>query len=144
MAAFEKPLPPPSSWAGSELSGGHLEGAFVEGLPAVAWMSNNSAKLVGEQNSDLQCWTFLSSKSFGNANKVPQVPFTSSPRCPSFYLLTYHLTSNSLPGSNPEGQSKSSHSCHARCCGERLGISSRRSSLPCLHESAALVSLLDC
>eukprot|EP00850_Spirogloea_muscicola_P003810 SM000015S01310 [mRNA] locus=s15:1204096:1206459:- [translate_table: standard] len=60
MAAFDGQLPVPEG----------LEGAHVDGVPAVAWLGNNTAKLaLGDRP---QCWTMLSTKEYGLKNKVPQ------------------------------------------------------------------------
>eukprot|EP00850_Spirogloea_muscicola_P012842 SM000085S23192 [mRNA] locus=s85:40100:42398:+ [translate_table: standard] len=60
MAAFNGQLPVPEG----------LEGAHVDGVPAVAWLGNNTAKLaLGDRP---QCWTMLSTKEYGLKNKVPQ------------------------------------------------------------------------
>lgn len=68
MAAFEDPLPVPSS-----ASGVPLEGAFVKGIDSLSWMANNTTKLCGSQTSKPHCWTFFSTAAFGKQNKVPQV-----------------------------------------------------------------------
>lgn len=68
LAAFEDPLPVPST--ASEIP---LEGAFVEGIDSLSWMANNTTKLFGSQTSRPHCWTFFSTAAFGKQNKVPQV-----------------------------------------------------------------------
>lgn len=82
LAAFDSPLPIPSGLLESGVPAGTtLEGAFVEGIPAVTWMANNTAKLAGQvaesDSSSLECWTVFSSKEFGRSNKVPQVGISS-------------------------------------------------------------------
>ncbi|WCJ43863.1 FAD/NAD(P)-binding oxidoreductase family protein [Euphorbia peplus] len=62
LAAFDDPLPTPSSF----------EGAFVKGVDSVSWMGNNSMKLFPENNTSPHCWTFFSTAAFGRKNKVPQ------------------------------------------------------------------------
>ncbi|WIA18940.1 hypothetical protein OEZ85_003609 [Tetradesmus obliquus] len=65
MVAFESPVDVP----------GGMEGAFVQGSPVLSWASNNSAKLglVHPQPYEgLQCWTLISTDTYGQANKVPQ------------------------------------------------------------------------
>lgn len=70
MAAFEEAIPIPEG-----LAGGHLDGAFVEGVSAVSWMANNSRKLNGTAKDAPHCWTFFSTAAYGKKNKVPQVRF---------------------------------------------------------------------
>ncbi|PRW18398.1 hypothetical protein C2E21_9262 [Chlorella sorokiniana] len=60
MAAFASPVPVP----------GGLEGAFIERSDVLSWAGNNSAKL-GLPDGP-QCWTLVSTQTFGKANKVPQ------------------------------------------------------------------------
>lgn len=65
MVAFEAPVPVP----------GGMEGAFVQGSPVLSWVGNNTAKLQlqhGGQYSSMQCWTLISTNSYGQSNKVPQ------------------------------------------------------------------------
>ncbi|XP_047943617.1 renalase [Salvia hispanica] len=73
LAAFEDPLPVPST-----ASGIPLEGAFVEGIDSLSWMANNTTKLFGSQTSRPHCWTFFSTAAFGKQNKVPQESIPSS------------------------------------------------------------------
>jgi predicted NAD/FAD-dependent oxidoreductase len=47
------------------------EGAYVTGLPALAWAGNNSAKM-GLGGGGNECWTLLSTAAYGKANKCPQ------------------------------------------------------------------------
>ncbi|XP_021742198.1 uncharacterized protein LOC110708380 isoform X1 [Chenopodium quinoa] len=61
LAAFDDPLPLSSTF----------EGAFVNGIDALSWMANNSAKLSSTQIGP-HCWTFFSTAAFGKQNKVPQ------------------------------------------------------------------------
>lgn len=96
MVAFGSPLPVPtaadrprgmhpheeegvsrSAEKADAVRGMRMEGAFVEGVPSVAWMCNNSAKLgrEGERGGGaggLECWTVFSSAEYGRQNKVPQ------------------------------------------------------------------------
>ncbi|CAI5461237.1 unnamed protein product [Closterium sp. Yama58-4] len=84
LIAFETPL-----LANGSAPRGHFDAAFVEGVPAVAWMCNNSAKLGGEGGAGrgdggegsgavrrggegVECWTVFSSAAYGKRNKVPQ------------------------------------------------------------------------
>ncbi|CAI5505041.1 unnamed protein product [Closterium sp. Naga37s-1] len=83
IIAFEKPL-----LANGSATRGHFDAAFVEGVPAVAWMCNNTAKLGdlggagrgdgGEgsgavrRGEGMECWTVFSSAAYGKRNKVPQ------------------------------------------------------------------------
>ncbi|CAI5458444.1 unnamed protein product [Closterium sp. Yama58-4] len=84
LIAFETPL-----LANGSAPRGHFDAAFVEGVPAVAWMCNNSAKLGEEgggvrggdggeglgavrRGDGVECWTVLSSAAYGKRNKVPQ------------------------------------------------------------------------
>lgn len=65
MVAFKGSVQPP----------GGLEGAFVRGSTVLSWAANNSAKLQQSAHADphgLQCWTLISTNSYGQANKVPQ------------------------------------------------------------------------
>jgi hypothetical protein len=65
MVAFKGSVQPP----------GGLEGAFVRGSTVLSWAANNSAKLQQSEHADphgLQCWTLISTNSYGQANKVPQ------------------------------------------------------------------------
>ncbi|KAG8363767.1 hypothetical protein BUALT_Bualt19G0056600 [Buddleja alternifolia] len=75
LAAFEDPLPVPST--GSAFP---FEGAFVKGIDALSWMANNTTKLFGPQSSGPHCWTFFSTATFGKQNKVPQesIPSTTA------------------------------------------------------------------
>lgn len=72
MAAFEEAIPIPEG-----VAGGHLDGAFVEGVSAVSWMANNSKKLNGTAKDAPHCWTLFSTAAYGKKNKVPQVKFFS-------------------------------------------------------------------
>lgn len=50
-------------------------GAFVQGSPVLSWVGNNTAKLQlqhGGPHSNMQCWTLISTNSYGQSNKVPQ------------------------------------------------------------------------
>ncbi|CAI5487763.1 unnamed protein product [Closterium sp. Naga37s-1] len=84
IIAFESPL-----LANGSAPRGRFDAAFVEGVPAVAWMCNNTAKLAeggGSGRGDggegsgavrrgeegVECWTVLSSAAYGKRNKVPQ------------------------------------------------------------------------
>ncbi|CAI6000095.1 unnamed protein product [Closterium sp. NIES-65] len=83
IIAFEKPL-----LANGSTTRGHFDAAFVEGVPAVSWMCNNTAKLGdlggagrgdgGEgsgavrRGEGMECWTVFSSAAYGKRNKVPQ------------------------------------------------------------------------
>ncbi|GMH40713.1 hypothetical protein BSKO_08617 [Bryopsis sp. KO-2023] len=51
-----------------------LEGCFVKGVPEISWIANNTAKMAKTQASpnDLECWTIISSRTFGAQHKVPQ------------------------------------------------------------------------
>lgn len=69
-----------------------FEGAFVEGVPELSWVANNTAKLAmpnhssspsasgpvsasrssSSASSSLECWTIISSREFGSQHKVPQ------------------------------------------------------------------------
>ena len=68
LAAFEDPLPIPSSTSGTP-----FEGAFVKGVDSVSWMANNTKKLFPSQSKGPQCWTFFSTAAYAERNKVPQV-----------------------------------------------------------------------
>ncbi|CAI5510483.1 unnamed protein product [Closterium sp. Naga37s-1] len=84
IIAFESPL-----LANGSVPRGHFDAAFVEGVPAVAWMCNNTAKLaegggagrgdggegsgVVRRGEGVECWTVFSSAAYGKRNKVPQV-----------------------------------------------------------------------
>jgi len=59
--------------------GAPFEGAYVEGMPALAWAANNTAKL---DRSGPECWTLLSTAAYGRSNKCPQesVPPATSAR----------------------------------------------------------------
>ncbi|XP_057798326.1 uncharacterized protein LOC131014383 [Salvia miltiorrhiza] len=98
MAAFEDPLPVPST--ASEIP---LEGAFVEGIDSLSWMANNTTKLFGSQTSRPHCWTFLSTAAFGKQNKVPQesIPSSTAEKVKKAMLegvqLALGLPKNSLP-----------------------------------------------
>eukprot|EP00897_Mesotaenium_endlicherianum_P003972 jgi/Mesen1/3602/ME000020S03132 len=71
LRGVREPLPVPSAAGGRR-----MEGAFVEGIPAVAWMANNSAKLAaggdGARPAGPECWTVFSTNAYGKKNKVPQ------------------------------------------------------------------------
>ncbi|XXG67142.1 hypothetical protein AAC387_Pa06g0555 [Persea americana] len=67
LAAFEDPLPIPSSTSGTP-----FEGAFVKGVDSVSWMANNTKKLFPSQSKGPQCWTFFSTAAYAERNKVPQ------------------------------------------------------------------------
>ncbi|GJP68291.1 hypothetical protein CLOP_g25021 [Closterium sp. NIES-67] len=70
IIAFETPL-----LANGSLPRLQFDAAFVEGVPAVAWMSNNTAKLEGREQARgdaVECWTVFSSAAYGRRNKVPQ------------------------------------------------------------------------
>ncbi|CAI5527147.1 unnamed protein product [Closterium sp. Naga37s-1] len=84
LIAFETPL-----LANGSAPRGHFDAAFVEGVPAVAWMCNNTAKLgekagagrgdggegsgaVRRGEAGVECWTVFSSAAYGKRNKVPQ------------------------------------------------------------------------
>lgn len=62
MVAFPQPLPT------------SIEGAFVEGDPVLSWVANNTAKLGLSHPGwpHLQCWTLVSTNTYGQRNKVPQ------------------------------------------------------------------------
>ncbi|KIY93368.1 hypothetical protein MNEG_14594 [Monoraphidium neglectum] len=66
MVALQEPLEAPNG----------LEGAFVTGQPAkhLSWVANNTAKLGLRHpgHPGLQCWTLLSTETYGRENKVPQ------------------------------------------------------------------------
>lgn len=66
MAAFDDPLPAPRG-----APGGHLSGAFVEGVDALTWIGDNTSKL--NLKNAAHCYTFFSSAKYGKKNKVPQV-----------------------------------------------------------------------
>lgn len=68
LAAFEDPVPVPSAESAFP-----FEGAFVKGVDSLSWMANNTKKLLSSQDTGLECWTFLSTATFGKQNKVPQV-----------------------------------------------------------------------
>ncbi|XP_022863718.1 uncharacterized protein LOC111383785 [Olea europaea var. sylvestris] len=67
LAAFEDPVPVPSAESAFP-----FEGAFVKGVDSLSWMANNTKKLLSSQDTGLECWTFLSTATFGKQNKVPQ------------------------------------------------------------------------
>ncbi|CAI7883397.1 unnamed protein product, partial [Closterium sp. NIES-54] len=84
LIAFETPL-----LSNGSAPRGHFDAAFVEGVPAVAWMCNNTAKLgekagagrgdggegsgaVWRGEAGMECWTVFSSAAYGKRNKVPQ------------------------------------------------------------------------
>ncbi|GBG78294.1 hypothetical protein CBR_g26324 [Chara braunii] len=82
LAAFQGPLPMP---AGVRESGhAAFDGAFVDGIPSISWMGNNTTKLMqgskpngnstrgGRREGGSHCWTFFSTAAFGRRNKVPQ------------------------------------------------------------------------
>lgn len=71
MAAFDRPLPPPLGFLSPPERENSMGGAFVEGVPSLSFMSNNSSKL-GTKKDGLECWTFFSSGQYGKRNKVPQ------------------------------------------------------------------------
>ena len=64
MAAFQTSLNLP------------YEGAHVEHNKDITWVSNNTAKLSGPSqpgtSKQPECWTIISSRSFGSRHKVPQ------------------------------------------------------------------------
>eukprot|EP00879_Flechtneria_rotunda_P022075 GHRR01023291.1.p1 GENE.GHRR01023291.1~~GHRR01023291.1.p1 ORF type:complete len:455 (+),score=135.96 GHRR01023291.1:291-1655(+) len=65
MVAFEQPVRVPA----------RMEGAFIQGSHVLSWAGNNTAKLQllhPAPYSQLQCWTLISTNSYGQANKVPQ------------------------------------------------------------------------
>lgn len=68
LAAFDEPLP----------INPVFEGAFVKGIDALSWMSNNTAKLHLTPQPDKaavelpQCWSFFSTANYGKQTKVPQ------------------------------------------------------------------------
>ncbi len=86
--AFAEPLQAP------------CEGAYVSGLPALAWAANNSAKM-RQPGAAPECWTLLSTAAYGRANKVPQeaVPADVSERVTAEMLaaLATALGRPSLP-----------------------------------------------
>jgi hypothetical protein len=51
----------------------HSAGAFVQGSSVLSWVANNTAKL-GLQHPEpypqMQCWTLISTNTYGQANKV--------------------------------------------------------------------------
>ena len=59
-----------------------FQGAHVEHNKDITWISNNTAKLSGQSSkqsgpsqlgiSRTECWTIISSRSFGSRHKVPQ------------------------------------------------------------------------
>lgn len=67
LAAFEDPLPIPSSAVTVP-----IEGAFVKGIDSISWMANNTKKLSNLQSDGPHCWTFFSTAAYGKKNKVPQ------------------------------------------------------------------------
>ncbi|PIA45227.1 hypothetical protein AQUCO_01700633v1 [Aquilegia coerulea] len=67
LAAFEDPLPIPST-----VTTNPFEGAFVKGVDALSWMANNTQKLFPSQSVGPHCWTFFSTAAYGKKNKVPQ------------------------------------------------------------------------
>lgn len=69
LAAFDEPLP----------MNPVFEGAFVKGIDALSWMSNNTAKFHLTPQPDKaaveslsQCWSFFSTANYGRQTKVPQ------------------------------------------------------------------------
>lgn len=59
--------------------GAQVEGAYVDGVPALSWAANNTAKL---SRTGPECWTLLSTAAYGRLNKCPQenVPPATSAR----------------------------------------------------------------
>lgn len=66
MVAFRDSVPLPAGCAG-------MEGAFIEGDDTLSWVANNSAKLGlshGRLLPGMQCWTLISTNSYGQKNKA--------------------------------------------------------------------------
>lgn len=56
-------------------------GAFVQGSPVLSWVSNNTAKLQlqhGAPHSNMQCWTLISTNSYGQVRLVCVIPGRTS------------------------------------------------------------------
>jgi hypothetical protein len=48
-------------------------GAFIQGSSVLSWAANNTAKLGlqhPEPHPQMQCWTLISTNTYGQANKV--------------------------------------------------------------------------
>ncbi|KAL8159595.1 hypothetical protein V2J09_001132 [Rumex salicifolius] len=100
LAAFEDPLPSPSSSLTFP-----FEGAFVKGIESLSWMANNSRKLSLTQIGGPHCWTFFSTAAFGKRNKVPQenIPNATAERVTTSMLegVEIALGGAALPTNTP-------------------------------------------
>ena len=102
LVAFGAPVPVP----------GGMEGAFVDGCSVIAWAGNNSAKL--GLGGGAECWTLISTRDYGKANKVPQVRTTMHASAMHDWALCT-VASSPAAGSIPAGIAALLPCCRRMC-----------------------------
>jgi hypothetical protein len=130
MVAFAKPVPVPP---------GGLEGAFVSESTVLSWAANNTRKLglttisTGQQ----ECWTLISTQSYGKLNKVPQesVPAEVAARVTREMVGAFGSALGLAPGEIPPIAYS-----RAQLWGAALPLNSPR--IPCIWDGVGRVGVV--